>query len=324
MVRSGRRRGSGPAAARSRSPGSAGVDAPTRGLREAFTASVDGAIIRTYVRTRPAIIHVDMDAFFASVEQARRPELRGLPVVIGGRRERRSVVSAASYEARAFGVRSAMPVAQAERLCPQAVFLPGDMPAYVAVHRRLDEALPAASPTASRSSPSTRRSSTSPAAGGCSGHRGRSPAACRSLVYQTEGITCSVGIGPNKLLAKLAANLHKPAGLGELSRRRRRRAPARAAGARARRHRPGRRAAPARARPDHGRHAARRPARVPCGGVRSVGGAAQAVWRSGAACRRSTAARGAEVDGSRDHVRLRHRRPPGCCTRRCSSSPTSS
>ncbi len=74
-----------------------------------------------------------MDAFFASVEQARHPELRGRPVVVGGRVERRSVVATASYEARACGVRTAMPVARARRLCPQAVFLPTDMSAYAAV-----------------------------------------------------------------------------------------------------------------------------------------------------------------------------------------------
>ena len=163
-----------------------------------------------------AILHVDMDAFFASVEQARRPELRGLPVVIGGRRERRSVVSAASYEARAFGVRSAMPVAQAERLCPQAVFLPGDMTAYMAVHRRLDGLY-------RRFTDRVEVVSIDEAFLDVTGSRrlfGPPQAIAgrlQGLVHQTEGITCSVGIGPNKLLAKLAANLHKPAGLGELS-----------------------------------------------------------------------------------------------------------
>ena len=71
-----------------------------------------------------AILLIDMDAFYASVEQARRPELVGLPVIVGGSAESRGVVSTASYEARACGVRTAMPTARAQRLCPQVVFLP--------------------------------------------------------------------------------------------------------------------------------------------------------------------------------------------------------
>jgi DNA polymerase IV len=163
----------------------------------------------------PAIMHVDMDAFFASVEQARRPELRGRPVIVGGRRERRSVVAAASYEARAFGVHSAMPVAQAERLCPQAVFLPGDMAAYVAVHRRLVE-------LCRRVTDRVEVVSIDEAFLDVTGSRrlfGPPQAIARRLqqqVYEAEAITCSIGIGPNKLLAKLATNLNKPAGLGVL------------------------------------------------------------------------------------------------------------
>ena len=76
-----------------------------------------------------SILHVDLDAFFASVELARRPQLRGLPVIVGGPRAR-GVVLAATYEARAFGVHSAMPMATALRLCPQAVVVPPDHHAY--------------------------------------------------------------------------------------------------------------------------------------------------------------------------------------------------
>jgi len=164
----------------------------------------------------PAIIHIDMDAFFASVEQARRPELRGRPVVVGGRAERRSVVATSSYEARACGVRTAMPVAQARRLCPQAVFLPVDMQAYSAVHRKLLELFgrftdlvePVSIDEAVLDVAGSRRLCGPPRA-----IAGR----IQELVYDEQGITCTLGLAPNKLLAKLAANLNKPAGIGVLT-----------------------------------------------------------------------------------------------------------
>jgi DNA polymerase-4 len=164
----------------------------------------------------PTIIHIDMDAFFASVEQARRPELRGRPVVVGGRAERRSVVSTSSYEARACGVRTAMPVAQARRLCPEAVFLPVDMPAYSAVHRKLLELFgrftdlvePVSIDEAVLDVAGSRRLFGPPRA-----IAGR----VQELVYDEQGITCTLGLAPNKLLAKLAANLSKPAGIGVLT-----------------------------------------------------------------------------------------------------------
>ena len=163
----------------------------------------------------PAILHIDMDAFFASVEQARRPELRGRPVVVGGEAATRSVVSACSYEARACGVRTAMPITQAERLCPEAVFLPVDMAAYAAVSKRLvalyrqftDPVEVVSIDEAFLDVTGSRRLFGPPQAIACR---------IQERVYSEHGLTCSIGIGPTRLLAKLAADLNKPAGIGEL------------------------------------------------------------------------------------------------------------
>jgi DNA polymerase IV len=162
-----------------------------------------------------AILHVDMDAFFASVEQARRPDLRGLPVIVGGPRDGRGVVSTCSYEARACGVRTAMPIGQAERLCPEGVFLPPDFAAYTVVHERLVELLRGFTDQVEVASideayldvTGSRRLFGPPRA---------IALRIQEQVHAEHGITCSVGIGSTKLLAKVAAGLHKPAGIGEL------------------------------------------------------------------------------------------------------------
>jgi DNA polymerase-4 len=157
------------------------------------------------------IIHVDMDAFYASVEQRDDPSLRGKPVVVAWRGAR-SVVCASSYEARRFGVRSAMPAVRAERLCPQAIFVPPDFTRYKAVSRQvreifgrhtdlieplsLDEAyldvtisqtgLPSATATAE---------------------------AIRAAIREEIELTASAGVAPNKFLAKIASDWRKPDGL---------------------------------------------------------------------------------------------------------------
>lgn len=164
-----------------------------------------------------AILHLDMDAFFASVEQARRPELRDQPVIVGGSAESRGVVSTASYEARACGVRTAMPMAQALRRCPQGVFLPVDMAAYKAVQRQLlalygrftDLVEPVSIDEAFLDVTGSRRLFGSPE---------EIAREIQRLTRDELGLSCSIGIGPTRLLAKLAAELDKPGGLTTLTR----------------------------------------------------------------------------------------------------------
>ena len=164
-----------------------------------------------------AILLIDMDAFYASVEQARRPELVGLPVVVGGSADSRGVVSTCSYEARACGVRTAMPTAQAQRLCPQAVFLAVDMKAYQAVSKQVVEILgrftdlvePVSIDEAFLDVTGSRRLFGSPQ---------QIAARIQEQVRSELGLSCSIGIGPTRLLAKLAAELDKPGGLTTLTR----------------------------------------------------------------------------------------------------------
>jgi DNA polymerase-4 len=152
-----------------------------------------------------------MDAFYASVEQRDDPALRGRPVVVGGT-SRRGVVSAASYEARACGVRSAMPTAQARTLCPHAVFLPGDMAKYARESRRIFEIFERFTPAVEGLSldeafldlTGTERLFGAPEGVG---------ARLRADVRAETGLAVSVGIGPVKLVAKLASEVAKPDGL---------------------------------------------------------------------------------------------------------------
>ena len=163
-----------------------------------------------------ALLLIDMDAFFAAVEQARRPELRARPVVVGGQAESRGVVSTASYEARACGVRTAMPTAQAKRLCPQAVLLPVDMAAYKAAQGQLLELF-------GRFTDLVEPVSIDEAFLDVTGSRrlfGTPQEIARQIQTLTRaelGLSCSIGIGPTKLLAKLAAEFEKPGGLTTLS-----------------------------------------------------------------------------------------------------------
>jgi DNA polymerase-4 len=157
------------------------------------------------------IVHIDMDAFYASVEQRDNPELRGKPVIVAWNGNR-SVVCAASYEARKFGVRSAMPAVRAERLCPDAIFVPPDFTRYRAVSRltreifnrhtdlveplSLDEAYLDVTENKTGLPTATRVAIT-----------------IREQIRQELNLTASAGVAPNKFLAKLASDWRKPDGL---------------------------------------------------------------------------------------------------------------
>lgn len=161
--------------------------------------------------TGTRILHVDMDAFYAAVEVLHDPSLRGLPLIIGGR-DGRAVVSSASYEARRFGVRSAMPVGQALRLCPHAHVVPPSFPRYQAVSRRVMEIFESFTPLVEPLSideafldvSGVRRLWGSP---------GEVARRIRSRVESDIGITCSVGVAATKHVAKMASTVAKPDGL---------------------------------------------------------------------------------------------------------------
>ncbi len=158
------------------------------------------------------ILHLDMDAFFASVEQRDHPEYQGRPVVVGAMPGRRGVVSTCSYEARRFGIRSAMPISEAHRRCPNAVYLRPDMDRYAAVSRQVMELLNDISPVVE---PVSIDEAYVDITGlerlmGTPEEIGRFT---KQKIREATGLTCSVGIGPNRLIAKLASEHRKPDGL---------------------------------------------------------------------------------------------------------------
>lgn len=156
------------------------------------------------------VLHLDMDAFFTSVEQADNPELRGRPVVIG--QSLRGVASAASYEARRYGVRSAMPIVQARKLCPHAVFLPGRMSRYREVSALVMEIMRSLCPVVEQASVDEAYADVS-GTGRIFGPPENLARRLKAEILAVTGLTCSVGIAPNKFLAKIASDWDKPDGL---------------------------------------------------------------------------------------------------------------
>ncbi len=161
------------------------------------------------------VLCLDMDAFFAAVECALRPELRGQPVVVGGHPEGRGVVTSASYEARAYGIHAAMPLAQARRLCPHAVFLPGQHKRYREASRQVRDILGALSPwveMASIDEAFVDLTGTARALGPARQVAGQ----IQERIDRELGLPCSIGLAGNKLVAKVACSRAKPHGLLEV------------------------------------------------------------------------------------------------------------
>ena len=163
-----------------------------------------------------SILHIDMDAFFAAVEQKRHPELLDKPVVIGGEGDptRRGVVSTASYEARKYGVHSAMPLRTAYKLCPQAVFLPVDYREYSRISEKVKEVFREFTEEIEDVGIDEAFLDVSDI-----GRPAEEIAnAIKKRVHEETGLSCSIGISHNKLLAKIASDIQKPDGLTIITR----------------------------------------------------------------------------------------------------------
>ena len=171
-----------------------------------------GELGSLYARTVRRILHVDMDAFYASVEQRDRPELHGKPVAVGGAPDKRGVVAAASYEARAFGVRSAIPMSRAVRLCPSLVIVRPDFLKYRSVSQQVFELFRTVTPLVEPLSLDEAYLDVTENAWGET--LGMNVARrLKTEIREKTGLTASAGVAPNKFLAKIASGWQKPDGL---------------------------------------------------------------------------------------------------------------
>ena len=161
------------------------------------------------------IFHVDMDAFFASIEIAKNPSLKNKPVIVGGQPNERGVVSTCSYEARQFGVRSAMPLKEAKRLCPNAIFLNGSYALYreysdyiMSIFKKLTAKVEIVSIDEAYLDVTEKVDM----------YGGAVALAqfLKQVIFKRTGLTCSIGIASNKLVAKVSAGTAKPNGLTEV------------------------------------------------------------------------------------------------------------
>ena len=157
------------------------------------------------------VMHVDMDAFFASVEQLDNPQYRGKPIIVGGK-SHRGVVSTCSYEARKYGVHSAMPIAQAHRLCPNGIFVAGRMGRYMEVSRQIMQVFAEFSPCVEPLSIDEAFLDLS-GMENLVGNIATLGSKIKKRIKEATGLNASVGLAPNKFLAKLGSDLRKPDGL---------------------------------------------------------------------------------------------------------------
>lgn len=164
---------------------------------------------------RRTFLHVDLDAFFASVEQVKNPSLKGKPVIVGGRNSRRGVVAAASYEAKRFGIETGMPWPQAREKCPHAIFLPADFDAYAEYSKRVQKILEAMAPVVAPASVDESYLDIT----GCERLYATPRDAAEKIhnaVARQTGLQISIGIAASQSVAKMASKLAKPSGMMEV------------------------------------------------------------------------------------------------------------